>query len=109
MIKINKLCIILLLPFCMGASYTDPTRPPESILSHSEKKGLPASAHTLSLTAIFIYQHYQIAIINNQAVRTGDRISEYVVTSISKDAVELTGANDDRILLRLTPSVKQAI
>jgi len=87
---------------------TDPTRPPDLVLFKlNQRSANEVMNSTQRLTAIFVYPHYKIAIIDNQVKRTGDRVGEYVVTSIKRNVVELTGNHNKRMMLKLSPTIKQ--
>src|SRR3990167_5164008 len=103
-IIIAYLLLMILLPGWTGAvEMVDPTRPPDRVLT-------PAKAQPLTLTAIFIYPHKRIAIINGQAVTMGDRVGEFTITSINTYSVELVGSQNNREMLQLvTIPIKQKV
>lgn len=103
--SVSKLVPVLLAPLLIAAAgMVDPTRPPNFSVTPHTAAG-PSQA--LQVTAIFIYPHYQLAIINGQSVMVGDKINDFIVTSISHDAVELTGPENEKESLPLTMDVKQ--
>lgn len=92
----------------MGAvTLRDPTRPP-NVTTPAEGTAAQASGQGDSLTAIFDYPDHQVAIINNQVMRVGDRIGEFTITAITPYTVELTGPNNTRQVLELVSTVKEA-
>ena len=80
----------------------DPTRPPDARISSQNDIGGP-----LTVTAIFTYPGYQMAIVSGQLVMIGDQIGEFSVTSITANTVELVRSGKDKLVLELTPDVKQ--
>lgn len=87
-----------------AVNLTDPTRPPQ-VPSTTNTTATPKQLLTVS--AIFIYPNYKLAIINSQTVTIGDHINEYIVTTINPDTVELTGPQNSKEVLRLFLPVKQ--
>lgn len=85
-------------------AYSDPTRPPNAeapaAISTTE------SVSSFNLTAVFISPNQRLAIINDQAIKLGDKIGQYTVTTIDTNAVELTGPQDSHETLFLSPTVK---
>ncbi len=85
----------------LGAtSLPDPTRP--------SNIGNTLSNQPLALTAIFIYPSYRVAIINGVALKPGDHINEYIVTTIDTYTVELTDPQNNRETLHLLTPIKEA-
>lgn len=85
----------------------DPTQPPDSIFKKN-KQGDIISTKPLELSGIFIYPTYRLAIVNGQTYMEGDKIGEYVINTINKDTVELSGPQNARVVLQLSATVKQA-
>lgn len=95
---------ILLLPLLMGSTaMVDPTRPPGFTATHAAA----AKEGPLTLTAVFIYPNYQIAIINGQTAMIGDHIDEFTITSITPFTVELVGPRNNKEILPLVTPLKQ--
>jgi len=94
----------LFAPFCANAAeLVDPTRPPDSqFVTKPVNAGQP-----LSLTAIFIYPNYRLAIINGQPLMVGDHINEFTITAITPFTVELMRSQDSKEVLSLTLTVKR--
>ena len=106
--KIIAKCLIGSIAFLYAWSITgatpriDPTRPPKSKMT-SSTPNLP-----LQLTAIFIYPNYSVAIISGKAVKVGDQIDEFTVTTIRPFTVELSGPqNIKEVLQLLTPIIQK--
>jgi hypothetical protein len=103
---LNYLWLLVLAPFLMGAvTGHDPTQPPG--VSGGEATS-PTTGQPLSLTAIFVYPDTNVAIINGQAVKEGDRLGEYIITTINRDNVELIGSQNERDHLQLLIPVKES-
>lgn len=101
-----KLAIIALW-LCTGASsLTDPTRPPDYVPSKSQSMKITGP---MTLTAIFSYSDYKVAIINGERLRVGDKVGDYTIIKIKANGVELIGPNDKVEMLSLLPTVKQEV
>ncbi len=97
-------CFCLLVPLWVSAeNMVDPTKPPDS----QAVVKTTTSSQPLSLTAIFIYPSYRMAIINGQTLRIGDHINEYTITAINPFTVELMRSENSKEVLSLTLTVKQ--
>lgn len=102
--KISGL-IFLFIPALMGmTAIPDPTQPPGFNASPSSTQ---AQARQFDLTAIFIYPTYKLAIINGQALKSGDQIGEFTVTTINTNTVELDGPKNSKEVLQVVTDVKQ--
>lgn len=100
------LVTIGLLPLLTGLdTMVDPTRPPGVITSPTANT---TTAQPLELTAVFIYPSYRMAIIGNQKAMISDHIGEFIVTNILPYTVELTGQQNNKVILQLAAPVKQA-
>lgn len=99
------LITMMLLPFLMGAATNmiDPTRPPDIIFSPKSY----SSNQPLKVTAIYVHSNYRLAIINGQVVKTGDHLGEFTITTINPYTVELTGSQNNQLVLPLTVTIKQ--
>ncbi|TAK74636.1 MAG: hypothetical protein EPO11_06605 [Gammaproteobacteria bacterium] len=95
----------LLFPFLLGAStMIDPTRPPGTLFNPA---GTDSSAGSLTVSAIFIYPNYRVAIINGRPVMVGDHLGDFTITSIMPFTVELIGSQNNQEVLPLVATVKQ--
>ena len=103
-IRIILGCSIFFFWLLLGASNPniDPTRPPRS-----KSVSQAGQLQSFQLTAIFIHANYSIAVINDKAVKVGDQIDEFTVTTIRPFTVELTGPQNTREVLQLVPTVIQ--
>ncbi|OGT41966.1 MAG: hypothetical protein A3F42_07245 [Gammaproteobacteria bacterium RIFCSPHIGHO2_12_FULL_37_34] len=99
---IAKLLILFVSWVLIGGTINiDPTRPPK-LKSASSIPNQP-----FELTAVFIHPQYSIAIINKKAVKVGDQIDEFTVTTIRPYTVELMGPQNIREVLQLVTPVIQ--
>ena len=83
----------------------DPTRPSPLAQSNSDPKATEDEPQKLS--AIYHYPNYKIAIIDNKIVKVGEQIGSFKVISIGENQAELTGIDNKRIMLKLSPIIKQ--
>lgn len=106
--KLTKplLCLMIAFPLLIGAtSRRDPTQPPGALSAPDTI----TAGQPLDLTAIFVYPHIKIAIINGQVVKAGDHLGEYIITTINEDTVELTGPQNTLEVLRLLTPVSNGL
>lgn len=96
--------VLILFTPCVAMAYPDPTRPPDYSQTSGSKSPLLPDA--LTLTAVFIYPSYRIAIINNRVLKPGDQIGQYTVTTIDTNTVELVGPQHGKEILSLSPAIK---
>lgn len=102
---VNSLILILLSLVMIGATdYPDPTRPPNFQTAVDSQDTTPTN---LILTAIFTYPTFNMAIINGNAYKQGDKLGEYTITRIALNTVELSGPENSTQELTLTTSVKK--
>ncbi len=89
----------------MGAApIADPTRPPDNLIA-ANKSGKASGGP--ELTAIFISPKGNYALIDGHPAFIGDPVGAYTIINIQHDAVELSGAQNEKIVLELLPTVKQ--
>lgn len=101
---INRCLGAVIVCLLMGATITvDPTRPPDSL----SVPGAPVVSQQPVVTAIFTYPTYRLAIVNGRGVKVGDRVGEYIVTTITPFTVELLGSSQTKEILKIVPAVKQ--
>ncbi|MCF6283481.1 MAG: general secretion pathway protein GspB [Candidatus Polarisedimenticolaceae bacterium] len=74
-------------------AFDDPTRPPragkEQQIESAEKVAVAATKKIWSLESVLIAQKRQIAVINGEIVKRGDRVNGARVVSIKKSGVTL--------------------
>lgn len=102
---LTAILTILLPMLALADNLVDPTRPPDFISSPASGT---ATTQPMTLTAVFIYPTYRMAIIGGQQSMVGDHLGEFIVTNILPYAVELTGQQNNKVVLQLVSQVKLA-
>ncbi len=97
----DLLCVCLLVTsgLCDASERRDPTRPPTQTAKAAVQAG--GSAQPV-ISSIIAGPTRQLAVIDGQLRRVGDRVGSMTVTAIEPEAVELQSARSGRVVLRLS-------